>query len=230
MHVVLVHGAGGSSASWSLVAPLLESRGIAFSVADNPSQSLHDDVATVRAMIDAANDDVLLVGHSYGGAVITNAGRHERVRGLVYVAAFAPAGGESVQGIVNSYPAALVNSFMTRGPGGEWIPDGRPEARRELAWDVPDEIWERREEDARVSADAIFTETTGEPAWAARPAWYLLATNDRHIRVEAQRDMATRAGARISEVGTSHAVPHAAPERVADLIGSALAELSSPTA
>ncbi len=146
MHVILVHGAGGSERTWSLVAPLLAERGISYAVADNPSQSLSEDVESVRTLIDAAPAPVLLVGHSYGGAVITNAGRHAAVRGLVYVAAFAPAEGESVQKIVNSYPAALVNSFMTRGPRGEWIPDGRPEARAELAWDIPDEIWDARTE------------------------------------------------------------------------------------
>lgn len=226
MHVILVHGAGGSATSWSLVSPLLTERGIAHSVADTPSQSLSDDVDTITGLIDAAEDAVLLVGHSYGGAVITNAGRHESVRGLVYVAAFAPDEGESVQGIVNSYPAALVNSFMVRGPGGEWIPDGRPEAREALAWDVPDEIWDRRQDDHRVSADAIFTGRTASPAWQHLPAWYLLATEDRHIRVEAQRDMAERAGATISEVGTSHAVPHAAPARVVGVIEEALAALA----
>lgn len=226
MHVVLVHGAGGSDKSWSLVSPLLAERGIAHSIADSPSQSMTDDVATVTGLIDAVDGPVLLVGHSYGGAVITNAGRHERVRGLVYVAAFAPDEGESVQEIVNSYPAALVNSFMVRGQGGEWIPDGRPEARQELSWDVPDEIWDNRQDDHRVSADAIFTGRTASPAWKHLPAWYLLATQDRHIRVEAQRDMAERAGATISAVDTSHAVPHAAPGRVVDVIEVALATLS----
>ncbi len=226
MHVVLVHGAGGSDRTWSSVLPLLAERGIAATAADNPSQSLYADVERVRAILDALDDDVLLVGHSYGGAVITNAGRHPRVHGLVYVAAFAPAAEESVQGIVNSYPDAEVSSFMTRGPGGEWIPDERPEARAALAWDVPDEIWETRAEDSRPSADAIFTDTTGAPAWATLPSWYLLANQDKHIRVEAQRDMAARAGANVTEIGTSHAVAHAAPGAVVAVIEAALAALA----
>ncbi|MBB2975366.1 pimeloyl-ACP methyl ester carboxylesterase [Microbacterium endophyticum] len=223
MHVVLVHGAGGSPASWSLVTPLLEAEGLTFSVADNPSQSLRDDVERVIEIIEAAGDDILLVGHSYGGAVISNAGRHERVRGLVYIAAFAPDQGESVQDIVTRYPAAEVESFMTRGPNGEWLWGDSPAAREALAWDVPAEVWDRREEDHRESADAIFTDLTGEPAWRDLPAWYLLATRDKHIRVEAQRDMAARAGAYVIEVESSHAVPHAAPARVLDVIVRALA-------
>ncbi|GAA4169665.1 alpha/beta hydrolase [Gryllotalpicola koreensis] len=222
MHVVLVHGAGGSERSWSYVLPRLAERGIAATAADNPSQSLYSDVERVHAIIDSIDDDVLLVGHSYGGAVITNAGHHKRVRGLVYVAAFAPDEGESVQRIVNSYPAAEVSSFMTRGPQGEWVPSDRPEAREALAWDVPDEIWEAREDDNRVSADAIFTETTAKPAWAELPAWYVLATLDKHIQVEAQRDMAARADAAVTEVSTSHAVPHAAPDAVVSVIEEAL--------
>ncbi|MFT4083848.1 MAG: alpha/beta hydrolase [Nocardioides sp.] len=225
MHVVLVHGSGGSDRSWSSVLPRLAERGIAATAADNPSQSLYADVERVRAIIGEADDDVLLVGHSYGGAVITDAGRHDRVRGLVYVAAFAPDQGESVQQIVNSYPPAEVSASMTRGPGGEWIYDRSPEARAALAWDVPDEIWERHGDD-RVCADAIFTETTGSPAWASRPSWYLLATRDKHLRVEAQRDMAERAGARVSEAATSHAVPHAAPDAVVAVIEDALATLA----
>jgi pimeloyl-ACP methyl ester carboxylesterase len=223
LHVVLVHGMGGSANSWSLVTPLLDERGLSYSVADNMSQSLTEDVDNVRALIDAAEGPVLLVGHSYGGAVITNAGRHEKVRGLVYVAAFAPTEGETVSEIVGSYPDAEVSSFMMRGPDGEWIPSDRTDAREVLAWDIPDEIWERRLEDARPSANAIFTEPTGEPAWRALPSWYVLATSDKHIRVEAQRDMSARAGATVIEVDTSHAVPHAAPERVVEVIEQALA-------
>ena len=227
MHVILVHGAGGSDRTWLYVLPNLAERGISATAVDNPSQSLRADTETVRALIDSVDDDVLLVGHSYGGAVITNAGTHERVRGLVYIAAFAPDEGESVQRIVNSYPAAEVSSFMTRGEDGAWIPDGRPEARAALAWDVPDEIWDARADDNRVSADAIFTETTHDPAWAGLPAWYLVATNDKHIRIEAQRAMAARARAVVSEVGTSHAVPHAAPDAVVATIESALGALAS---
>lgn len=223
MHVILVHGMGGSPASWSSVAPMLEARGIAHSVADNLSQSLHDDAAGVRALIDAADDDVLLVGHSYGGAVISNAGTHPRVRGLVYVAAFAPDAGQTVNELVESYPPAPVSAFFTRGPDGEWIPDDSPAARAALAWDVPDEIWARRHDDRRVSSDEIFRTVTPDPAWRLQPTWYIVATRDQHIPVESQRDMAARMDAAITEVSTSHAVPHVAPDTVVDVIESALA-------
>lgn len=226
VHVILVHGMGGSPASWSSVVPLLEAEGIAHSVADNWSQSLAEDVANVEALIDAAGAPVLLVGHSYGGAVITNAGRRDAVRGLVYVAAFAPAEGETVNGIVESYPPAAVSTFYDRGPNGEWIPQDGPEVRKALAWDVPEDVWARNQQDKRVSSDAIFKEPTGAPAWAAKPAWYVVATQDQHILVRAQREMAARMSATVIEADTTHAVPHVDPQRVVEAIVQARAALS----
>lgn len=225
MHVVLVHGSGGSPSTWSSVVPLLEERGIPVSAVDNPSRSLTEDVARVETVIDSVEEDVLLVGHSYGGAVVTNAGRHPRVRGLVYVAAFVPEEGESVQGIVGRYPAAEVSNFFSRGPAGEWIPTHSEESRQALAWDVPRDVWEAGHHDRRDSGDAIFSERTGAPAWGHLPSWYLLALGDKHIRVEAQRDMAERAGATVIEVDTSHAVPHVAPERVVEVVQDVLRAL-----
>jgi pimeloyl-ACP methyl ester carboxylesterase len=206
-----------------MVAPLLESAGHLVSMADNASLSLDDDVAAVRGLVDAVGEDALLVGHSYGGAVITNAGRHELVRGLVYIAAFAPAEGETVQGIVNSYEPAEVSRYMRRGPGGEWIPVENEESRLALAWDVPPHVLQTSRERGRVSADAIFTHPTGEPAWSTKPAWYQIATLDKNLRPEIQRAMATRAGATIDEVATSHAIPLIAPERVVELVSTAVA-------
>ncbi|WP_119696324.1 alpha/beta fold hydrolase [Microbacterium halotolerans] len=226
MHIILVHGMGGSDYDWSAVAPLLEASGHLVAVADNPSQSLDDDVAAVRALVDAADGDVLLVGHSYGGAVITDAGRHERVRGVVYIAAFAPAEGETVNGIVTGYEPAEVSRFMTRGPDGEWSSVESEEARMALSWDVPEQVMLARRERRRASADGIFTRPAGEPAWATKPAWYMIATLDKHLRPEAQRDMATRAHATVEEIATSHSIPLAAPERVSSFVSSAVAALS----
>ena len=227
MHIVLVHGMGGSDFDWSSVTPLLESAGFGVSVADNASQSLDDDVAAVRALVDAADDDVLLVGHSYGGAVITNAGRHDRVRGVVYIAAFAPAEGETVNAIVTRYEPAEVARFMRRGPDGEWIGIESEESRHALSWDVPQEAMQERSTRRRASADAIFTQPTGAPAWAIKPAWYMIATLDKHLRPEAQRDMAARAHATIEEVATSHSVPLAAPEAVSSFVSRAAAALAT---
>lgn len=227
MHIVLVHGMGGSDYDWHLVAPLLEEAGHRVSVADNLSQSLDDDIAATKALVDAVDDDALLVGHSYGGAVITNAGTHERVRGLVYVAAFAPAEGETVQQIVTSYEPAEVSRFMKRGPDGEWIGEESEEARLALAWDVPEQVTIERRTRRRASADAIFTQPTGTAAWASKPAWYLLATDDKHIWPDAQRNMATRADATIQEVAASHSLPLATPGAVSAFVLTAVASLAS---
>ena len=221
-HLVLVHGMGGTPFTWSSVVPLLAERGYSFSVADNLSQSLHNDEANVRALIDAVDGPVLLVGHSYGGAVITAAGTHGRVVGIVYVAAFAPDTGESVNQIVSSYEPAEVSKYFTRGANGEWIPAPDEESWRELAWDVPEEVRIAGRAERRDSADAIFTQPIVEPAWRSRPSWYLIATSDKHLRPEIQFDMARRMGATIDEVDTSHAVPHAAPERVVAMIMRAI--------
>ncbi|WP_345801660.1 alpha/beta hydrolase [Microbacterium sp. AZCO] len=227
MHIVLVHGMGGSDYDWSSVAPLLRASGQRVSVADNMSQSLTDDVAAVQALVDAVDDDALLVGHSYGGAVITNAGTHDRVRGVVYVAAFAPAAGEAVRDIVERYEPAEVSHYMTRADDGAWIGVESEEARLALSWDVPEEAMVTRRQRRRASADAIFTHPTGEPAWASKPAWYLVATLDKHLQPAAQRDMAARAGATVEEIATSHSIPLAAPEQVAAFVSHAAASLSA---
>jgi pimeloyl-ACP methyl ester carboxylesterase len=222
VHVVLVHGAGGSPSTWSSVTPLLRARGIPYTLADNALTSLRDDEASVRALVDDVDGPVLLVGHSYGGAVITNAGTHERVVGLVYVAAFAPDRGESVSSIVETREPALVSRYSDRGPDGEWVTRDDEEARLALAWDVPEDVLRAARYERRATADAAFQQTTGEPAWASRPSWYVLATSDRHLLPEIQRDFVARMGAEVEEVDTSHAVAHAAPERVAAVIARAV--------
>jgi pimeloyl-ACP methyl ester carboxylesterase len=226
MQIVLVHGSGGTPATWSSVVPLLEQRGISVAVADNPSQSLREDEATVRTLIDGVDGPVVLVGHSYGGAVITAAGTHSRVVGLVYIAAFGPDSDESVRQIVDAYEPAEVSKYMTRGPAGEWIWSSDEESWRELAWDVPEAVRLASVAERRDSGDAIFTQSTPEPAWASRPSWYLVASSDKHLRPEIQRDMASRMGATVEEVDTSHAIPHAAPERVMAMIQRAIDDLA----
>lgn len=222
MHLILVHGAGATASTWSLVTPMLDDLGLAYSVADNPSQSLRGDEAAVRSLIEATTGPVLLIGHSYGGAVITAAGTHERVVGLVYIAAFAPARDESVQSIVTSYEPAEVAKYMTRGSDGSWISSSDDESWRALAWDVPEAVRLAARAERRDSADATFTQSTSDPAWMSRPSWYLIAESDRHLRPEIQRDMSARMGATVETVDTSHAVPHVAPERVVGLVERAL--------
>jgi pimeloyl-ACP methyl ester carboxylesterase len=229
VHVVLVHGAGGSSVTWSLVAPVLREHGHQVTTVDMDMRSLRDDAIALRGVVDGIDGPVLLVGHSYGGAVITNAGTHERVVGLVYVAAFAPDAGESVSAIVSAHEPALVSSYMTRGPDGEWISreDADDEAWRALAWDVPVEVRAASEAAGRDTADAAFQQPTDVPAWRSRPSWYLVAASDRHLLPAIQRGFVERMGAAAEEVDTSHAVAHAAPARVVALIDRAVAAVTT---
>lgn len=226
MNIVLVHGAGGTPTTWSEVAPLLAADGHAVTTVTNPMLSLVDDVANTTSAIDAAIDaydgPVLLVGHSYGGAVITNAGRHPRVRGLVYVAAFGPDEGESVNQIVERYPPAEVSKYMRRGPNGEWASEHTEAYWAEIGWDLTPEQRAVFDAGSRPSENLIFTQPTGVPAWRTRRSWYLVAAEDRTLRPEIQRDMATRMGAIVAEVPGSHFTPLVRPKEVVALIRSAM--------
>jgi pimeloyl-ACP methyl ester carboxylesterase len=226
MNIVLVHGAGGTPTTWSEVAPLLVERGHEVATVTNPMRSLSADVANTSAAVDAFSGPVLLVGHSYGGAVITNVGRHPRVCGLVYIAAFAPDEDESVQQIVNRYEPAEVSKHMRRGANGEWASEHSPEYWAEIGWDVSARHRAAFDAGSRPSENAIFAETSGVPAWRTRPAWYLVAAQDRTLRPEIQRDMAVRMGATVAEVPGSHFTPLVHPLRVVELIDQAVDGLS----
>jgi pimeloyl-ACP methyl ester carboxylesterase len=220
--IVLVHGAGGTPATWTEVVPLLTAAGHDVIAVTNPMTSMHDDVAHTASVVRELGRPVLLVGHSYGGAVITNAGHEPNVTGLVYVAAFAPDEGESVNGIVERYPPAEVSKYMRRGPNGEWSSEHTDEYWNEIAWDVRPEqrpVWDA---ESRESAAAIFTDRTGVPAWKSKPSWYLIAAQDKTLPTVIQRDMAARMGAIINEVPGSHFTPRVHPAEVVAVIEKAL--------
>jgi len=227
VRIVLVHGAGGSPLTWSLVAPLLESSGHEVTVVDHLSQSHPRTVAEVCAILDASPEGALLVGHSSGGAVITDAGTHRHARGLVYIAAFAPDEGESVDDVVARHGAAEVFADALPSTGDDVRMPGAADADWTWhSWDVPEPVRIAAARERRPISEEIYTARCGAPAWASLPSWYLVAARDKHLRPDAQRAMAHRAGATLAEADTSHAIPHAAPERVAAIIETALATLS----
>jgi pimeloyl-ACP methyl ester carboxylesterase len=220
--IVLVHGAGGTPATWTEVVPLLTAAGHDVIAVTNPMTSMHDDVAHTASVVRELGRPVLLVGHSYGGAVITNAGHEPTVTGLVYVAAFAPDEGESVNRIVERYPPAEVSKYMRRGPEGEWSSEHTEEYWNEIAWDVQPEqrpVWDA---ESRASAAAIFTDRTGVPAWKSKPSWYLIAAQDKTLPTVIQRDMAARMGATECEVPGSHFTPRVHPAEVVAVIEKAV--------
>ena len=222
MKMVLVHGAGGTPTTWSGVIPRLLAAGHEVIAVTNPMRSLTDDIANTSAAIDAMGTTVLLVGHSYGGAVITNVGREPSVRGLVYIAAFAPDEGETVNQIVERYPPAEVSKYMRRGPNGEWASEHTDSYWAEIGWDLTPAQRATWDAESRQSENAVFTEATGVPAWRTLPSWYLVAAQDRTLRPDIQRDMATRAGATVAEVPGSHFTPRVQPAEVAAFIERAV--------
>ena len=224
--VVLVHGGFVDGSGWQDVYGLLKDDGYNVSVVQNPTLSLEGDAATTRQVIDAQDEPVILVGHSYGGAVITEAGTDPKVAALVYIAAFAPDKGESVNTLIaDPPPGAPVPPILPPQDGFLFL--DREKFRDSFAADVTAEDAEFMA-DSQVpwGVDALGGEVT-EPAWRAKPSWYLVATEDRMIPPPAQRAMSERAGSTVVEVPGSHAIYVSQPQAVVDLIEQASASLAS---
>jgi pimeloyl-ACP methyl ester carboxylesterase len=227
-NVVLVHGGFVDGSGWQPVYRLLKAHGYTVGVVQNPTLSLAGDIAAARLIIDAQNAPVVLVGHSYGGAVITEAGNDPNVAALVYIAAFAPDAGESVNSLIaNPPPGAPVPPILP--PQDGFLLLDREKFHASFAGDVPADVAEFMA-DSQVpwGVDALGG-TIKEAAWRTKPSWYLLTTEDRMIPPPAQRSMAERAGATVVEVPASHSVFLSHPEAVAGLIQTALNE-TAPTA
>ena len=226
--VVLVHGAFVDGSGWQSVYRLLRNDGYVVRVVQNPTLSLDGDVAAVRLVIDELDGPVVLVGHSYGGAVITEAGTDPNVAALVYIAAAAPDAGESVQSLIaDPPPDAPVPPIVPPRDGFLFL--DRDKFHPSFAGDVPADAAEFMA-DSQVpwGVDALGG-TINDPAWRTKPSWYLLTTEDRIFAPPAQRMMAERARATVVEVPASHSVFLSHPEAVADLIRTALKKTAAMT-
>ena len=226
--VVLVHGAFVDGSGWQEVYRLLRQRDYSVAVVQNPTLSLEGDVAAARMIIDAQDEPVILVGHSYGGAVITEAGNDPNVAALVYVAAFAPDTGESVNTLIaDPPPGAPVLPILPPRDGFLFI--DRDKFHASFGGDIPAELAEFWA-DSQVpwGVDALGG-TISEPAWRSKPSWYLVATEDRMIPPPAQRAMAERTGATTVEVAGSHAIFLSQPAAVVELVEQAASEVRSAT-
>ncbi len=222
-NIVLVHGGFVDGSGWEGVYRILRKDGFAVDVVQNPTRSLDDDVEATRRVLASLDGPAILVGHSYGGAVITEAGHDPNVAGLVYVAAFAPDRGESVASLLQGAPAPPLLP-----PRDGWLLLEKAKFHAAFAADVD-------AEKAAFMADAqvpwgagALNGTVGEPAWRRKPSWYLVATEDRMIAPAAQRTMAKRAGATVVEVRGSHAVYVSRPQAVAAVVEQAVRGAQGP--
>lgn len=219
-NVVLVHGGFVDGGGWEPVYKLLKAKGYNVSVVQNPTTSLAADVAVTKAVVDAQDGPVVLVGHSYGGVVITEAGNDPKVSRLVYIAAFAPDAGESIKKLfANPAPGAPVPPILPPVDGFMMLDKAKFAAS--FAADVP----AKRAAflaNAQVpwGVDAFAGEVT-TASWRTKPSWYLLATEDKMIPPDFQRFMSKRAGATVAEAGGSHAIYESKPAAVTALIEKA---------
>jgi pimeloyl-ACP methyl ester carboxylesterase len=220
LSIVLVHGGFVDGSGWEGVTNILKKDGYAVTVVQNPTLSLEDDVAVTKRAIAAQKGPVLLVGHSYGGVVITEAGNDPKVQGLVYVAAFAPDKGESVSSLIkNPPPGAPVPPILPPQDGFLFLDQAKFAAS--FAADVnPDKASFMASSQVPWGLAALNGAVT-EAAWKVKPSWYLVAQDDRMIPPPAQRLMSKRAGATVTEVPGSHAVYVSRPAEVAAVIEQA---------
>jgi len=219
-NIVLVHGGFVDGAGWGGVYKILRKGGYRVSIVQNPTISLQDDAAATQRVLAAQEAPVILVGHSYGGAVITEAGTHPKVAALVYITAFAPDKGESVASLIKDPPPGAPVPPILPPQDGYLLLD-RTKFHASFAADVDQET-------AAFMADSqvpwglgALSGAISEPAWRTKPSWYLVVTEDQMIPVAAQRAMAKRANATIVEVKGSHAIYVSQPGAVAALIEQA---------
>ncbi|MDT4911843.1 MAG: hypothetical protein QOC66_971 [Pseudonocardiales bacterium] len=225
--IVLVHGGWDNSTGWNDVITKLQQRGYPVIAPANPLRSLSSDAAYVSSVLDTISGPIVLVGHSYGGAVITNAAvGHDNVEALVYIAAFAPDAGESLVQLVTMNPGSEIgpNTLITRpyplpdGTQGNDLYLTREGLGTAFAADVPRKTQDQMFATQRPFSEEAFASPSGEPAWKTIPSWYLVASNDRAIPPATQRFMAQRAGAQTSEVRSSHVPQISHPDKTVDVI------------
>jgi pimeloyl-ACP methyl ester carboxylesterase len=217
-NVVLVHGAFADGSGWEAVAKILEKDGYTVSIAQPPETSYADDQKYTKAAIDAMGGPVVLVGHSYGGSIISEAGNDPNVAALVYIAAFALDEGDSCASIEQALPQAS-KAFKPDSNGNWWIDEAHFAA--DFAADIPPaESHYMAVSQVPISTDS-FTHKVTSPAWKSKPTWYMVATADRSINPDQERMMAKRAKAKTVEVNASHVAYMSHPKETAKLIEEA---------
>lgn len=226
--VVLVHGAFADSSSWNGVAEILQKDGYPVVAAANPLRSVSGDAAYVSSIVDSIKGPVVLVGHSYGGQVITTAANgHDNVKSLVYVAAFAPEAGEAVAELAGKFPGGTLGQALAPpvklADGGVDLYIDQAKFQQQFAQDVPVEEAALMAIGQRPITEAALTEKSGNPAWKTLPSWFVYGDGDRNIPAKALSFMAERAGSKRTVVikDASHVVMVSHPAEVAALIQEA---------
>ena len=218
--VVLVHGGFVDGSGWEDVYKILKQDGYKVSIVQNPTLSLADDVAATKRVLAAQSGPVILVGHSYGGVVITEAGNDPKVTALVYIAAFAPDKGESVAALIKDpQPGAPVPPILP--PQDGYLSLDKAKFAASFAADVAKDKAEFMANSQVPWGVEALAGTITNPAWKTKPSWYLIATEDKMIPPAAQQAMSKRAGSTVVEVKGSHAIYVSKPQAVAALIENA---------
>ena len=224
--VVLVHGGFVDGSGWQGVYQELRKDGYTVSVVQNPTLSLAGDVDATRRVIDAQSEPVILVGHSYGGAVITEAGTDPNVKALVYIGAFMPDAGESVQTLIADLPPETGPPILP--PQDGFLLLDRAKFPQAFAGDVDGELAEFMADSQVPWGLDAASGTISDPAWRSKPSWYLVTADDRMIPPPLQREMSTRAGSTVVETPGSHSIYVSQPRVVADLVEKAASKVASP--
>lgn len=216
-NVVIVHGAFADGSGWRKVSDLLSAQGYNVSLVQEPLTSLHDDVAATRRVLALQDGPAVLVGHSYGGMVVSDAGNDEKVVALVFVAAFQPEKGESLLKLADSKPDPKQQNFI-KATSDEFLYLDPKGFRSTFGADIPEKEAEFLARSQVFAAKVAVTAEASEPAWKSKPSWALVASEDRAINPDLERDMAKRAKSKLREVRSGHAVYLSKPDVVAATI------------
>jgi pimeloyl-ACP methyl ester carboxylesterase len=219
-NIVLVHGAFADGSGWEALFGILNRKGYNVSIVGNPNTGLADDVAATRRVLDRQDGPVILVGHSYGGAIITEAGNHPKVAGLVYIAAFVPGENETLLQLLQAGPPAPNSGILPPDAAG-FIWYDMKKYHSGFCADLPAEKAAFLAASQIPVSASVFGASFANPAWKNKKSWYVVATEDQTIPPDGERFMAKRANAIVTEIKASHLVFMSKPQAVADVIEAA---------